>query len=65
MRAIPRGQAATAQKRLLVEELKESLRVIETMAHALVATALRSRRELISPAASSPTIPTKTRRRRA
>jgi hypothetical protein len=61
MSAIPRGLAAMAQKRSLVEEIKESLRVAETMAHALVATALRSGREPISPAAPSLTIPTKPR----
>jgi hypothetical protein len=64
MSAIPRGQAATAQKRSLVAEIKESLRVTETNTHAIVATALRSAREPISPAASSLTITTKTRRRR-
>ena len=36
MSAIPRGLAATAQKRSLVEEIKESLGVTETIAHALV-----------------------------
>jgi hypothetical protein len=36
MSAIPRGVAATAQKRSLVEEIKESLGVTETMTHALV-----------------------------
>ena len=36
MSAIPRGLDVTAQKRSLVEEIKESLGVTETIAHALV-----------------------------
>jgi hypothetical protein len=36
MSAIARGLAAAAQKRSFVEEIKESLRVTETMGHALV-----------------------------
>ena len=36
MSAIPHGLAAKAQKRSLVGEIKESLEVTETMAHALV-----------------------------
>jgi hypothetical protein len=36
MSAISRGLGATAQARSLVEEIKESLGVTETMAHSLV-----------------------------
>jgi hypothetical protein len=62
MSAIPRRLAATAQKRSLVEEIKESPEVTEAMARALVATALPSGREPISPAASCLTITPQTRR---
>jgi hypothetical protein len=57
MSATPRGLAATAEKQLLVEQVRESLKVTQTMARALVTTALRSGRAPISPAASSLTIP--------